>query len=58
MAHRLLSAGQGAALLVTGSVVGARVAQILTGVAMARCRRSVATVTDGPDRWIGRRTSG
>ena len=35
MAHRLLSAGQGAALLVAGSVAGARVAQILTGVAMA-----------------------
>ena len=35
MAHRLLSAGQGAALLVASSVVGARVAQILTGVVMA-----------------------
>ena len=35
MAHRLLSAGQGAALLVAGSVAGARVAQLLTGVAMA-----------------------
>jgi len=35
MAHRLLSAGQGAALLVAGSVAGARVPQLLTGVAMA-----------------------
>jgi hypothetical protein len=35
MADRLLSAGQGAALLVAGSVAGARVAQILTGVVMA-----------------------
>ena len=32
MAHRLLSAGQEAALLVVGSVAGACVAQILTGV--------------------------
>jgi len=35
MAHRSPSAGQGAALLVAGSVAGARVAQLLTGVAMA-----------------------
>jgi hypothetical protein len=28
-----------------------------TDIAMAGCRRSVATVTDGPDRWIDRRTS-
>ena len=34
MAHRLLSAGQGAALLVAGSVAGARVAQILTAIAL------------------------
>ena len=32
MAHRLLSAGQGAALLMAGSVAGACVAQVLTGV--------------------------